>query len=112
MKISEYKKYVHVEITHEKINTLQWRHNGPDGVSNHQPDQFLLIHLFGRRPKKTSKLRVITLCVGNSSGTGEFPAQMASNVENVSIWWRFHDYPRKKNSFCADDVCDDVTARL
>ena len=22
---------------------------------------------------------------------GEFPAQMASNAENVSIWWRHHD---------------------
>ena len=22
---------------------------------------------------------------------GEFPAQMASNVENFSIWWRHHD---------------------
>ena len=22
---------------------------------------------------------------------GEFPAQMASNAENVSIWWRDHD---------------------
>ena len=29
------------------------------------------------------------LC-GNSPGTGEFPAQMASNAENVSIWWRHH----------------------
>ena len=28
---------------------------------------------------------------GNSPGTGEFPAQMASNVENVSISWRHHD---------------------
>ena len=27
---------------------------------------------------------------GNAPGTGEFPAQMASNVENVSIWWRHH----------------------
>ena len=27
---------------------------------------------------------------GNSPGTGEFPAQMASNAENVSIWWRHH----------------------
>ena len=25
-----------------------------------------------------------------SLGTGEFPAQMASNVENVSISWRHH----------------------
>ena len=24
------------------------------------------------------------------TGTGEFPAQMASNAENVSIWWRHH----------------------
>ena len=26
-------------------------------------------------------------------GTGEFPAQTASNAENVSIWWRHHDMP-------------------
>ena len=26
-----------------------------------------------------------------ASLTGEFPAQMASNSENVSIWWRHHD---------------------
>ena len=31
------------------------------------------------------------LCEGNSPVTGEFPAQRASNVENVSIWWRHHD---------------------
>ena len=30
------------------------------------------------------------LC-GDSPGTGEFPAQMASNAENVSIWWRHHE---------------------
>ena len=40
--------------------------------------------------KKTSKLRVTGLCVGNLPGTGEFPAQMTSNAENVSIWWRHH----------------------
>ena len=28
---------------------------------------------------------------GNLPVTGEFPAQMASNAENVSIWWRHHD---------------------
>ena len=43
------------------------------------------------RSKKTSKLRVTGLCVGNSLVTGEFPAQKASNAENVSIWWRHHD---------------------
>ena len=48
--------------------------------------------LFRRRSKKTLKLRVTGLCVGNSPGTGEFPAQMASNEEKVSIWWRHHTY--------------------
>ena len=69
---------------------LQWRHNGLDGVSNHQHHHCLLSRLFGRRSKKTSKLRVTGLCEGNSPGTGEFPAQMASDAENVSIWWRHH----------------------
>ena len=42
------------------------------------------------RSKKTSKLRVTGLCAGNSPVTGEFPAQMASYAENLSIWWRHH----------------------
>ena len=70
--------------------TLEWRHNGHDGVSNHQPHDCLLNRLFRRRSKKTSKLRVTGLCAGKSPLTGEFPAQMASNAENVSIWWRHH----------------------
>ena len=69
---------------------LYWRHNDHDGISNHQHHGCLLNRLFRRRSKKTSKLRVTGLCVGNSPGTGEFPAQMASNAENVSIWWRHH----------------------
>ena len=69
---------------------LRWRRNGHGGVSNHQPHRCLLNRLFGCRSKKTSKLRVTGLCVGNSPGTGEFPAQMASNAENVSIRWRHH----------------------
>ena len=28
---------------------------------------------------------------GNSSVTGDFPAQMASKAENISIWWCHHD---------------------
>ena len=42
------------------------------------------------RSKKTSKLRVTGLCEGNSPVTSEFPAQRASNTENVSIWWCHH----------------------
>ena len=71
--------------------SLRWRHNErDDSVSNHQPHDCLLNRLFRHRSKKTSKLRVTGLCVGNSPGTGEFPAQMASYAENVSIWWHHH----------------------
>ena len=59
-------------------------------IINHQPHGCLLNRLFWRKSKKTSKLRVTGLCAGNSPGTGEFPAQMASYAENVSIWWRHH----------------------
>ena len=59
---------------------LQWRHNGRNNVSNHQPHDCLLNRLFRRRSKKTSKLRVTGLCAG----------KMASYAENVSIWWRHH----------------------
>ena len=73
---------------------LQWHHNDNDGVSNHQPHGCLLNRLFRRRSKKTSKLRDTGLCVGNSTGTGEFPAQRPSYAENVSIWWRHHGTTR------------------
>ena len=71
-------------------DSLRWRHNEGDGVSNHQPRDYLLNRLFRRRSKKTSKLRVTGLCVGNSPLTGEIPAQRANNAEDVSIWWRHH----------------------
>ena len=70
-------------------SALRWRHNERDGSSNHQPHDWLLKRSFRRRSKKT-KLRVTGLCAGNSPVTGEFPAQMASNAEDVSIWWRHH----------------------
>ena len=75
---------------HFQTFTLRWRHNGHGGVWNHQPYHCLLNRLVRRRSNKTSKLRITGLCAGNSPGAGEFPAQMASNAENVSIWWRHH----------------------
>ena len=69
----------------EYIYSLQSRQNGLDEVSNHQILCCLLNRLFGHRSNKTSKPRVTGLCEGNSPVTGEFPAQGASNAENVSI---------------------------
>ena len=53
--------------------SLQWRHNGRDGVSNYQPRGSLFNRLSRHRSKKTPKLRV----------NGEFPAQRASNAKNI-----------------------------
>ena len=74
---------------------LQWRHNEHDCVSNHQPHHCLLSRPFIRAQIKGNikAPRHWLLCgefTGPSPGTGEFPAQMASNAENVSIWWRHH----------------------
>ena len=72
--------------------SFRWRHNERerDSVSNHKPRYSLLQRLFRRRSKKTPQLRVTGLCAGNLPVTGEFPAQMTSNAENVPIWWRHH----------------------
>ena len=56
-----------------QINTLPWRHNDHDSVSNHQPHGCLLNRLFRRRSKNASKLRVTCLCVGNSPGSVNSP---------------------------------------
>ena len=92
--------------------TLHWRHNDYDGVSNHHPNGCLLNRLFTPRSKKTSKLRVTGLCVGNSPGPVNSPHKgpvtrkmfpfddvimkhsyimitKATNNTKISVKWRF-----------------------
>ena len=82
-----------IETSHQRVyfTTLQRRHNRRHCISNHQLHDCLLNRSFRRRPKKTPKFRITGLCEGNSPVTGEFPAQKASNAENVSISWRHHE---------------------
>ena len=75
---------------------LHWRHNDHDGVSNHQPHGCLLSCLFRRRSKKTSKLRVTGLCVGNSPGPVNSP----------------HKGPVTRKMFPFDDVNTDKAINL
>ena len=74
---------------------LQWRRKGHDGVSMHHPPYCSLNHLFRRRSKRTPKLRVTGLFAWTSPLADEFPAQMASNAENVFIWWCYHGLEQK-----------------
>ena len=74
---------------------LQWRHDGRDGVSNHQPHDCLLNRLVGRR----SKLRVTGLCAGIHRWPMNFP----------------HKRPVTRKAFPFDDVimcvCHNATTR-
>ena len=80
-----------------KLKTLLWRHNENDSVSYHQPRGCLLNRLFIRRSKKTSKLRVTGLCVGNSPGPVNSP----------------HNGPVTRKMFPFDDVImNDVAISL
>ena len=76
--------------TANATETLQGGHNGRDGISNHQPPDCLLNRVFKAQIKENIKAPRPGLCEGNSLVIGEFLAQMASNAENVSIWWRYH----------------------
>ena len=69
--------------------SLDWRHNGRDSVSNHQPHDCLFNRLFRRRWKKTSKLRVTGLCTGKWPVTRKmFPFDdviMCRNCQALSL---------------------------
>ena len=79
--------------TSDLVATSRWRHNGRDGVSNHQPQDCLLNHLFRRRSKKTSKLRVTGLCAGIHRGPMNSPhkwpvtRKMFPFHDVIMFWW-------------------------
>ena len=70
----------------ESVITLEWRHNGHDDVSNHQPHDFYsTVYSDADQRKHQSSASLAFVPVFS-----EFPSQSASNAENVSIWWRHH----------------------
>ena len=72
--------------------SLQWRHNGRDSVSNHQPHIVFSTVYSDAVQRKLQAPRHWPFC-GEFNGDrwiDEFPAQMASNAENISISWRHH----------------------
>ena len=83
-------------VPNDKKKPLKWRHNGHDNVSNHQLHDCLLNCLFWRRSKKTSKLRVTGLCVGNSPVIGV--CENLSNDVCGTLW---------KRSFILSLLCSD-----
>ena len=74
--------------------SLQWRHNGCDGVSNHQPHNCLLKRLFRRRSKENSKApRHWPLC-GELTGNWRHHAIVVNqHVVNKQSGCRWFDTP-------------------
>ena len=77
--------------SHARLNTLQWRHNLSDGVSNHIVSIVYSTVCLDSDQRNHQGSATLAICEGNSPVTGEFPLQRASNVENASIWWRHHE---------------------
>ena len=73
-------------VTNYPAHTLHWRHHEHDGVSPLATRQFTQPFIQAQM-KENIKVRITGLCEGNSPVTGD------SNAENVSIWWRHHDFP-------------------
>ena len=44
--------------------------------------------VYSSKQQKHQNFALLALCEGNPPVTGEFPQQMASNAESVSMWWR------------------------
>ena len=53
-----------------------------------------------RKYESSASLALVRGFTGEAE-TGEFPAQMASNAGNVSIWWRHHGF---SNNGCVDNM--------
>ena len=94
------------ELSQWTTLTLQWRYDGRDSVSTHQPHDCLLNRLFRRRSKKTSKLRVTGFCVGNSPHKGPvtrklFPLDdvIMSKVISIYNWWLAIKIPNECYSY-------------
>ena len=83
---SDLKNYGWQYMVHK--DALMWRHNGRDGISDHQPHDCLLNCLFRRRSKRTSNLRV----TGSVRGIHRCPVNSP------------HKWPVTRKMFPLDDV--------
>ena len=85
---------------YRRYHTLEWRHNGRDGVSNHQPHHCLFNRLFRRRSKKTSKLCV----TGLVWGIHRWPMNSSHKWPVTRKMFPFDDVIMKK---CSDGSTDE-----
>ena len=77
-------------ISMKNLNSLQWRNNELDGVSNHRSLGCLLNRLFRRRSKKKNQSSASLALVRRPVDSPHKWPVTANVAENVFIWWRHH----------------------
>ena len=83
--------------------SLRWRHNGHDGVSNHQHHDCLLNRLFRRRPKKHQSSASLAFLWGiqrrpvNSPHKWPVTRKMFPFDDVIMWWWSMFV---RKTSYC------------
>ena len=71
--------------------TLQWRHNERDGISNHQPRDCLFNRLFKAQIKENIKAPRHWPSWGEFTGDRWIPRTKGQYHGKASIWWRHHE---------------------
>ena len=92
----------------ERTLSLQWCHNGCDGVSNHQPHDCLLNRLFRRRLKKHQSSASLTFMRGihrwpmNSPHKWPVTRKMFSFDDVIMVWAWAYNLLITSLPYCAD----------
>ena len=81
-----------------KYQSLQWRHNGCDGVSNHLPTIVYSTVYSGVGQRKLQSSVSLAFVRGIHRWPVNSPHKWPVIAENVSIWWRHHVYLYKYSS--------------
>ena len=97
-----------------ELVSLQWRHNGRDGVSDHQPYDCSLNCIFKEQIKENSQSAASQASVREIHRWPVNSLTKTSNAKNVSIWWRHHVngkyfrkplYPAPARWYCKGLLC-------
>ena len=104
--------YLYTTI-HDKahtLGTLQWRHNGRNSVSNHQPHDCLFNRLFRRRSKKNQSSASLTFVRGIHRGTVNSPTNGLNlhRLISATFAWRLK-WPVTRKMFPFDDVIMNIS---
>ena len=97
------------------VSALQWRHNGRDGVSNHQPHHCLLKRLLGADQRKQQSSALLTFVGGihrrpvNSRHKGPVTQKMFLFDDVIMVLWNMISTACPESPYCVKHLKYDIT---